>query len=75
MKWNNLFEWHLSLHMKKRSWIRGTTTLPNGKDWGLDLDYAIKPDIHNPRLAYDRRGKLNLADVRPVGFLVNVGGK
>lgn len=67
MNWDHLFEWYLAQQLNKRtnSKIRAARR-SRGRDW----DYTLKPDIKNPQLAYDHRGQLNLADVKPRGFLV-----
>ncbi len=63
-----LFEWILSQQMQKRAELLQKRSL-------ITHHYAdAMTNIDQPMLAYDQTGLLNLADVRPLGFLVKSRG-
>ncbi len=65
---DHLFEWILSRQMQKRAEQIQTRSL-------LKRHYAeVMTNIDQPVLAYDQKGLLNLADVKPLGFLVKSRG-
>ncbi len=64
MKWDHLFEWHLIQQMGKQS-----LEVPERKERRRVFKIE-KTDINSLHLAYNLRGELSLADIRPTGFLL-----
>lgn len=70
MSWTmqkGLFEWYLSQLLAKRT----EALVRRQKSQVLDLP---KPDLESVKMAYNHRGILELADVKPIGFLVRSRG-
>ncbi|MDB5038359.1 MAG: hypothetical protein JWQ35_1887 [Bacteriovoracaceae bacterium] len=63
MNWEKMFEWYIQNLLSK-------------KETGIHAEFKPRPitplrtDLNDIKLAYNLRGHLGLADVRPTGLLV-----
>jgi len=69
----NLFEWMLFSNMLKEKKLKQALAgIENCSKEKLQKVHYIDPmtDLRKPQLAYNSKAQLNLADVKPVGFLI-----
>lgn len=68
---DHLFEWYLARYFQRQVHNRRSPHVPKlSRRHFAD----VKTNIDDVMLAYDDKGKLNLADVKPLGFLVKSQG-
>lgn len=68
MNWEIIFELYLRHHFARKSALVLTALR------GTSADSKIRPDLKDLKTAYDLRGQLHLADVKPAGLLVRSRG-